>query len=148
MPDNSKVVRDEEDEEDDSSDATPSETTPSDESPSSSPGADEQFCSSCGEVIKKDAEICPSCGVRQQGTTATGEKNAALAALLSFLITGAGQIYNGQVGKGVALLAIQFVNILLMFVVIGFFTAFLTWVYAIYDAYTTAEKINQGEIQV
>ena len=27
-------------------------------------GADEQFCSSCGEVIKKAAEICPKCGVR------------------------------------------------------------------------------------
>ena len=27
-------------------------------------GSDEQFCSSCGEVIKKEAEICPKCGVR------------------------------------------------------------------------------------
>ena len=25
---------------------------------------DEQFCSSCGEIIKKEAEICPQCGVR------------------------------------------------------------------------------------
>jgi len=29
-------------------------------------GPDEQFCSSCGEVIKKKAEICPKCGVRLQ----------------------------------------------------------------------------------
>jgi hypothetical protein len=34
---------------------------------SDEPGADEQYCSSCGEVIKKKAEICPNCGVRQQG---------------------------------------------------------------------------------
>jgi len=27
-------------------------------------GADDQFCQSCGEVIKKLAEICPKCGVR------------------------------------------------------------------------------------
>ena len=27
-------------------------------------GPDEQFCSSCGEIIKKLAEICPKCGVR------------------------------------------------------------------------------------
>ena len=24
-------------------------------------GPNEQFCSSCGEVIKKEAEICPMC---------------------------------------------------------------------------------------
>jgi len=27
-------------------------------------GDDEKFCESCGEIIKKDAEICPKCGVR------------------------------------------------------------------------------------
>jgi TM2 domain-containing membrane protein YozV/predicted RNA-binding Zn-ribbon protein involved in translation (DUF1610 family) len=27
--------------------------------------ADEKFCSSCGAIIKKEAEICPKCGVRQ-----------------------------------------------------------------------------------
>ena len=33
---------------------------------SDEPGADEQYCSSCGEVVKKKAEICPNCGVRQK----------------------------------------------------------------------------------
>jgi TM2 domain-containing membrane protein YozV len=28
--------------------------------------ADEAFCASCRAVIKKDAEICPHCGVRQK----------------------------------------------------------------------------------
>jgi predicted amidophosphoribosyltransferase len=32
-------------------------------------GADEVFCSSCGAVIKKEAEICPKCGVRQKEAT-------------------------------------------------------------------------------
>lgn len=27
---------------------------------------DEKFCRACGEVIKKEAEICPKCGVRQK----------------------------------------------------------------------------------
>ncbi|MDY6780301.1 MAG: DUF4870 domain-containing protein [Halobacteria archaeon] len=36
------------------------------------PGADEQFCSSCGEVIKKEAEICPECGVSVGGGSGTG----------------------------------------------------------------------------
>lgn len=26
---------------------------------------DEKYCSSCGEIIKKEAEICVKCGVRQ-----------------------------------------------------------------------------------
>lgn len=37
-------------------------------------GPDEMFCRSCGEPIKKAAEICPHCGVRNtaQRSTATG----------------------------------------------------------------------------
>jgi hypothetical protein len=30
------------------------------------PGPDEAFCTSCGSIIKEQAEICPDCGVRQQ----------------------------------------------------------------------------------
>lgn len=30
--------------------------------------ADEIFCRSCGETIKKEAEICPHCGVRNKKT--------------------------------------------------------------------------------
>lgn len=40
-------------------------------SSSAPPRADEQFCSTCGSVIKKQAEICPECGVKntaQKGT--------------------------------------------------------------------------------
>ncbi len=29
-------------------------------------GADETFCSSCGAIIKKEAEICPKCGVKNK----------------------------------------------------------------------------------
>jgi hypothetical protein len=28
-------------------------------------GPDEKFCATCGAIIKKEAEICPKCGVRQ-----------------------------------------------------------------------------------
>lgn len=35
---------------------------------------DEIFCASCGEVVKKAAEICPNCGVRNEiaGSTSSG----------------------------------------------------------------------------
>lgn len=29
-------------------------------------GADEIFCTSCGEPIKREAELCPNCGVRNK----------------------------------------------------------------------------------
>jgi uncharacterized membrane protein YhaH (DUF805 family) len=35
-------------------------------------GADEIFCSSCGAIIKKEAEICPKCGVRQKPVSSVG----------------------------------------------------------------------------
>lgn len=33
------------------------------------PGPDEMYCSSCGEIIKEEAEICPECGVRNKSGT-------------------------------------------------------------------------------
>ena len=32
-----------------------------------SKAAGEKYCSTCGSIIKQDAEICPKCGVRQMG---------------------------------------------------------------------------------
>lgn len=47
-------------------DNTP-ESTPNDESENvETLRADEAYCADCGEVIKKKAEICPECGVRQK----------------------------------------------------------------------------------
>lgn len=119
------------------------------------PGADEAFCTSCGAVIKEQAEVCPECGVRQKApetTTSTqpeGQiKNPGIAAVASFFFTGLGQIYNGQIGKGIGLMILQFINIGLMFVLIGFLTYFLVWVFGMYDAYKVAERINKGDITV
>lgn len=41
---------------------TDRDQTPSNEGQKSS---DEVYCTSCGEIIKEEAEICPECGVRQ-----------------------------------------------------------------------------------
>ena len=43
--------------------------------------ADEKYCSSCGSVIKKMAEICPKCGVQQ---STAGKRNTLL--LISAII--------------------------------------------------------------
>ena len=72
------------------------------------------------------------------------KKNPRLAAVASFFFSGRGQIYTGEIGKGVLFMVIQVINVLLMFVVIGFVTYPLVWVYGIWDAYKSAEKFNQS----
>lgn len=69
-------------------------------------------------------------------------KNPGTAAVLSFPITGMGQIYKGQIAKGIMFVVLQLINIALMTVLIGYATFFLLWVYASYDAYRQAEKVN------
>jgi TM2 domain-containing membrane protein YozV len=100
------------------------------------------FCKTCGSEILAEAEICPKCGVRQKTDQL---KNPGAAAVLSFLWVGLGQIYNGQIGKGLLFIFLQIINCLLIFVVIGLITVPAFWIYGIYDAYTTADKINKGE---
>ncbi|HII80304.1 MAG TPA: hypothetical protein HA261_07910 [Methanosarcina sp.] len=69
-------------------------------------------------------------------------KNPGLAAVASFFFSGLGQIYNGEIKKGLLLIFIQVINVLLFFVLIGFITYPITWAYGVYDAYKTAEKLN------
>ena len=69
-------------------------------------------------------------------------KDPGLAAVLSFFFSGLGQIYNGQILKGLLFVVVQAINFALMFVLIGFFTGFVVWIWAMVDAYTSAELIN------
>ncbi|MFB4163220.1 hypothetical protein ACE1TI_05125 [Alteribacillus sp. JSM 102045] len=71
------------------------------------------------------------------------QKNAGLAAVLSAVWSGLGQIYNGQIAKGIILMIIQFINSLLFFVLIGFITYPIVWIYGMVDAYKQAEKYNR-----
>lgn len=74
-------------------------------------------------------------------------KNPGLAAILSALVNGLGQIYNGEIGKGLIILIGQILNSLLLFILIGFITVPAVWIWSIYDAYKTAERINQQYMQ-
>jgi TM2 domain-containing membrane protein YozV len=110
-----------------------------------------KYCHQCGTEIIEEATTCPNCGVLQTGKSTTGElKNPGFAAILSFLIVGVGQIYNGQIGKGILLIVIQVINFIIML-----FTLFLwapvylaVFAYAIWDAYNVAKEINEGEIVI
>ncbi len=89
------------------------------------------FCEEC-KVVIGNKNYCKKCVEMVVKKTKLTDRNPVIAALLSFVIGGAGQIYNGQVGKGVLI----------------FLTTWLVipWIYGIFDAYNTAQKINRGEI--
>lgn len=70
-------------------------------------------------------------------------KSAGLAAVLSFLIPGLGQIYNGQIFKGFIVFVIGAINLALTTVFIGYITYPIVVIYAVIDAYRAAEKINR-----
>ena len=70
-------------------------------------------------------------------------KNPAVATVLSFLITGLGQIYNGEIGKGIIFIILWAISIMLMFVIIGFITTPIIWIYGMVDANKSAKKINE-----
>jgi len=115
--------------------------------------AKSKFCSNCGAQIDVKAEICPKCGVRVElGPTSPTNlpierKNEGLAAVLSFFVPGLGQIYNGQIGKGIVMIVLGIVIAFSIILLIGFILYPIFWLWGIYDAFSTAKKINAGIIR-
>lgn len=67
-------------------------------------------------------------------------KNPLIAAVLSFLVPGWGQVYNGQgYLKGLMFMIGELIGII-FFVIPGL----IVWVYGIYRAYKVADSINKG----
>lgn len=108
------------------------------------PGA--KFCTSCGAKLGPPATRYESKAPRRKATHSTtpvqaGEKEYAhgktpvVALILSLLIPGVGQFYNGDMKKGGL--------ILLGAIILGVITAgigsLVLWVYGMYDAYQVAD---------
>ena len=70
-------------------------------------------------------------------------KNPNIATILSFFFMGLGQIYNGQIGKGVVFIILYGISVALMWVVIGFVTTPILWIWGMVDANNSAKKINE-----
>ena len=82
-----------------------------------------------------------------------GYKDPAIAALISFVVLGGGQIYVGDVTRGLIVFFGGYVAIVLSAIVLGLMV-YLTWVaveiYSVYDAYNLAKKYNAqgGKLKV
>ena len=104
-----------------------------------------KFCQNCGEKIDINAEICPHCGVRVAGTTVSGGKSVALAAILSFLFPGLGHLYLGLNKKGLTFIIVYIVSAILVLILIGFILVLAIWIWALIDVIKSTEAINRGE---
>lgn len=113
-----------------------------------SPGWRKRSCPQCEATIHVDAEICPNCGIRLRKTQSVSHKNEGMAAVLSFLFCGLGQIYNGQIGKGIVFCIIGLIMGFSIFLLVGLVLYPIFWIYNIFDAYNTAKKINAGQTVV
>lgn len=118
-------------------------------------GQEKKFCAKCGQAVNADQAICLGCGcaLTQMGngmnnfqnagqkTIHASGKSASTAVLLTCLITGLGQMYLGQVLKGVV--------ILLATIVIGALTAgvgsIVIWIIAMIDASKIGKKLEAGQ---
>lgn len=131
-----------------------------------------KYCPYCGAQLPPGASFCPKCGASVQVAPATpttqqpaipvtttpvsppptrppttvvvGAKSPGVAAILSLLIPGLGQIYVGRVGRG---LLILFIVMPLTFVMasltlIFVFLPLIIWIWQIFDAYNLAKKYN------
>ena len=119
--------------------------------------AGKRFCENCGTPITAPASqpaaapqytapppppaYAPSAPQGQHASLPPQQKNSALAAIASFLCSGLGQVYNGSLGKGILIFFGTLIGSMIFMI-----PGIIVWVYGIYDAYTTAKKMNEGQL--
>ncbi|MCL2143100.1 MAG: hypothetical protein FWH44_02430 [Methanomassiliicoccaceae archaeon] len=106
------------------------------------------FCDKCGHKA--------GTAVRDRYATVLREKNEGVAALLSLLWGGAGQIYVGKLVRGLAIMAAYFVILLIgvpilflgglgtavVWIILCGILYFVLWIWNIFDAYNLAKAYN------
>ncbi|MDQ3658345.1 MAG: hypothetical protein M3338_01540 [Actinomycetota bacterium] len=70
-------------------------------------------------------------------------RSPILAAVLSLVLSGLGQIYNGEVIKGVIFIVAQLINAALTTILIGWILMPIVGLWAMIDAYVTAKRNNR-----
>jgi TM2 domain-containing membrane protein YozV len=70
-------------------------------------------------------------------------RNPIIAAVLSLIVAGLGQIYNGQITKGVLFIVAQLINGALTVILIGWILMPIVGLWAVIDAYLVAKRNNE-----
>jgi TM2 domain-containing membrane protein YozV len=71
-----------------------------------------------------------------------------LAVILSVFCAGLGQLYNGQIVKGIFIVVAYMISAILIAVLIGIVTTPIIWLWSVADAYATATSINNRVAQL
>ena len=110
------------------------------------------FCRNCGNGIDGAARLCQHCGGPQTAasslpatpTAHAHRKDPAIAVLLSFVWSGAGQVYAGATSRGIWMIVIGAILFLWVLGSAGaaFIFAFPFWIWSMFDARTQAIKQN------
>jgi len=102
------------------------------------------YCSACGTETLLTATHCVGCGKPVTGAAVVvfNQKEPFFALALSFLFSGLGQFYNGEVHKGIWFLIAHFISLLLIMAFIGIITTPIIWIWGMVDAYKSAQRIN------
>lgn len=104
---------------------------------------EKNFCATCGESLNSNQEMCVRCGtsIRNNSAAVSGsELEPWLAGVISFLLTGLGQIIMGQGKKGALILVGSMIIAMITFGV----SALVTIPLATVDAYLIAKKKKAG----
>lgn len=116
------------------------------------------YCQNCGSQLPDSAKFCDRCGAKvgtdtersnsnteyNMASIMVNKKGEALALILSLLIPGLGQIYNGQVSKGAMMIVAAIVCAVLIFLFFPIGILYIVlWIYAMYDAFKDAKEYNQ-----
>jgi TM2 domain-containing membrane protein YozV/RNA polymerase subunit RPABC4/transcription elongation factor Spt4 len=109
------------------------------------PFRNKNYCYHCGVNVNEEQEICIDCGVslNKKPTNASSEKAKEpwLMALLSFFITGLGQMILGQVKKG----AVWLIGGFLLALFTAGFSALIIIPLVVIDAFLIAKKMKEGK---
>ena len=74
---------------------------------------------------------------------AINHKSTGVAVLLSLLLTGAGQVYCGRVGRGIAFFFAGLFSAMMIFVLVGLILLPIVWIWAAIDAGNLAKRQNE-----
>lgn len=114
------------------------------------------YCQNCGAQLPDSAKFCDRCGAKigvQGSGPSTSEydmasimvnkKSEALALILSLIIPGLGQIYIGQMSKGIMLVvAAIIIGVISAFLLFPIVIYLVLWIYGMYDAFKGAKEYN------